>query len=107
MENVTSRSVCVVVVCGCVPGMLDVVVILSLLHKQNKFRNALFTPEQKKGVEKGGGGGAGYRGPPDHHTLDHSTQFILILKRRNNKSTWWRQGEERRGDMNGIIICIG
>ncbi len=59
MENVTSRSVCVVV-CGCVPGMLDVVVVIfSLLHKQNKFRNALFTPEQKKGVEKGGGGGGG------------------------------------------------
>ncbi len=55
MENVTSRSVCVVV-CGCVPGMLDVGVILSLLHKQNKLRNALFTPEQKKGLEKGGRG---------------------------------------------------
>ncbi len=63
--------------------MLDVVVvILSLLHKQNKFRNALFTPEQKKGMEEGGGGGwlsiyLFYRGPPDHHTLDHSTQFIF------------------------------
>jgi hypothetical protein len=55
---VTSRSVCVVV-CGCVPGMLDVVVILSLLHKQNKLRNALFTPEQRKGTEKGEGGRGG------------------------------------------------
>jgi hypothetical protein len=36
--------------------MLDVGVILSLLHKQNKLRNALFTPEQKKGLEKGGRG---------------------------------------------------
>jgi len=77
--------------------MLDVVVILSLLHKQNKLRNALFTPEQRKGTEKGEGGreggGAIVGRPTTTHLIIHSTQIILILKR-NNKSTQ-RQGEEK------------